>query len=186
MGMTKNQEFRRELESTVQALGLGEMVQFDGFVADTESVMKEHDVILNFSEAESFSLTCLDALYYGVPLIASDCGGPAELFEDGRSGFLVPNRDVPAMAAAISRLTDDVALRRQFSMASRQFVRQKFARLRPINYWGIATAEFLRLRKALRFGKPVKTSSFWRVYICFIKARNLLFRWANELLLSLK
>ena len=127
MGMVKNQEFRCELEATVQATGLAQVVHFDGFAADTEAAMKAHDIVLNFSEAESFSLTCLDALYYGVPLIASDCGGPAELFEAGKSGLLVPNRDVPAMAEAISALTANRSMRQQFSVASRAFVRQKFS-----------------------------------------------------------
>ena len=127
MGMVKNQEFRCELEATAQAAGLAQVVHFDGFAADTEAAMKAHDIVLNFSEAESFSLTCLDALYYGVPLIASDCGGPAELFEAGKSGLLVPNRDVPAMAEAISALTANRSMRQQFSVASRAFVRQKFS-----------------------------------------------------------
>ena len=127
MGMTKNQEFRAELEAAAQANGLAEAVDFAGFAADTEAAMKAHDIVLNFSEAESFSLTCLDALYYGVPLVASDCGGPAELFENGRSGVLVPNRDVAAMAEAMGTLASDPALRQQFSAASRIFVRAKFA-----------------------------------------------------------
>jgi glycosyltransferase involved in cell wall biosynthesis len=127
MGMAKNQEFRHELEAKTLAAGLQDVVQFDGFAANTEAAMKTHDIVLNFSEAESFSLTCLDALYYGVPLIASDCGGPAELFENGKSGLLVPNRDVSAMTAAIVRLAADEPLRRQFSQASRRFVREKFA-----------------------------------------------------------
>ena len=127
MGMAKNQEFRQELEAAAKAAGLAEVVHFDGFAANTEAAMKAHDIVLNFSEAESFSLTCLDALYYGVPLIASDCGGPAELFKNGQSGLLVPNRDVPAMAAAINALAENEALRQQFSAASRAFVRQKFA-----------------------------------------------------------
>ncbi|WP_152560035.1 glycosyltransferase family 4 protein [Hymenobacter sp. IS2118] len=127
MGMAKNQQFRQELEATAQAAGLSEVVDFEGFAADTEQAMKAHDIVLNFSEAESFSLTCLDALYYGVPLIATDCGGPAELFENGKSGLLVPNRDVPAMTAAMLQLAGDATLRQQFSMASRVFVREKFA-----------------------------------------------------------
>ena len=56
--------------------------------------------MLNFSESESFSMTCLESLYYGTPLIATDSGGPAELFKHGESGHLVPNRDVQAMAKA--------------------------------------------------------------------------------------
>ncbi|MDB5234314.1 MAG: hypothetical protein JWR44_1307 [Hymenobacter sp.] len=127
MGMAKNQEFRQELEAATQAAGLAGAVHFDGFAADTEAAMKAHDIVLNFSEAESFSLTCLDALYYGVPLIATDCGGPAELFESGKSGLLVPNREVAAMAEAILQLAGDEMMRRQFSVASRLFVREKFA-----------------------------------------------------------
>ena len=127
MGMVKNREFRNELESAARTAGLAEVVHFDGFAANSEASMKVHDIVLNFSEAESFSLTCLDALYYGVPLIATDCGGPAELFENGRSGLLVPNRNVSLMANAIIMLADDKELRQQFSAASRAFVRQKFS-----------------------------------------------------------
>lgn len=127
MGMVKNQEFRQELERAAKAAGLAEAVHFDGFAANTEAAMKAHDIVLNFSEAESFSLTCLDALYYGVPLIATDCGGPAELFENEKSGLLVPNRNVSAMAEAIVALADNEGLRQQFSAASRTFVRQKFS-----------------------------------------------------------
>ena len=127
MGMVKNQEFRQELENAARTAGLAEVVHFDGFAADTEASMKVYDIVLNFSEAESFSLTCLDALYYGVPLIATDCGGPAELFENGRSGLLVPNRNVSAMADAIVMLVDNKELRQQFSATSRTFVRQKFS-----------------------------------------------------------
>ncbi len=127
MGMAKNQEFRQQLEATAARAGLGAAVQFGGFVTDVEAAMKAADIILNFSESESFSLTCLDALYYGTPLIASDCGGPAELFEHEKSGLLVPNRDVAAMTAAIGRLAADAALRTRFAEAGRVFVRQKFA-----------------------------------------------------------
>lgn len=127
MGLAKNRAFQQQLEATVQQAGLGGVVRFDGFAADVEQVIKEADIVLNFSESESFSLTCLDALYYGTPLIASDCGGPAELFEHGQSGLLVPNRDVAAMTAAISQLAADASLRARFALAGREFVRQKFA-----------------------------------------------------------
>lgn len=127
MGLAKNQEFRQQLEATAAQAGLQDVVQFGGFVTDVEAEMKAADIVLNFSESESFSLTCLDALFFGTPLIASDCGGPAELFEHERSGLLVPNRDVPAMSAAIVRLAANPALRQQLAAAGRSYVRQKFA-----------------------------------------------------------
>jgi glycosyltransferase involved in cell wall biosynthesis len=127
MGLAKNREFRQQLEATTVQAGLSAVVQFDSFATDVEAEMKAADIILNFSESESFSLTCLDALFYGTSLIASDCGGPAELFENDRSGLLVPNRDSAAMAAAIVRLAADSGLQASFAAAGRQFVRQKFA-----------------------------------------------------------
>lgn len=127
MGMAKNKEFRQQLEATAAQAGLGTVVHFGGFVTDVEAAMKAADIVLNFSESESFSLTCLDALFFGTPLIASDCGGPAELFEHGRSGLLVPNRAVPAMSAAIAQLAGSAEMRQQFAAAGRVYVRQKFA-----------------------------------------------------------
>lgn len=134
LGMAKNREFRQRLEAEAEQAGLANVVYFGGFATDVEAAIKAADVVLNFSESESFSLTCLDALYYGTPLIASDCGGPAELFEHGRSGLLVPNRNVPAMTAAISQLAADAILRARFAAAGREFVRQKFA---PINTYSL-------------------------------------------------
>lgn len=127
MGLPKNRVFRQHLEATAQQAGLAHAVRFEGFATDVEMAIKSADIVLNFSESESFSLTCLDALFYGTPLIASDCGGPAELFEHGQSGLLVPNRDVPAMAAAITQLAADAELRARFAKASRVFVRKKFS-----------------------------------------------------------
>lgn len=127
MGLAKNQEFRRQLEARAQAAGLSAVVTFGGFVQDVELAIKQADILLNFSESESFSLTCLDALYFGTPLIASDCGGPRELFEHGQSGLLVPNRDVAAMTQAILALAADPAQRGRFAAAGREFIRRKLS-----------------------------------------------------------
>ena len=127
MGLEKNKVFRQQLEADVQRAGLAQVVRFEGFATDVEATIKAADILLNFSESESFSLTCLDALYFGTPLIASDCGGPAELFEHEKSGLLVPNRDVASMTAAINQLAADANLRARFAEAGRAFVRRKFS-----------------------------------------------------------
>ncbi|AIZ63327.1 hypothetical protein PK28_05770 [Hymenobacter sp. DG25B] len=127
MGLEKNREYRRQLESAVDKADLKDIVTFGSFVQDVEAAIKQADIVLNFSESESFSLTCLDALYFGTPLIASDCGGPAELFESGKSGLLVPNRNVSAMVTAILQLGSDIQLRQDMSIAGRSYVRNKFS-----------------------------------------------------------
>ncbi|NML68070.1 glycosyltransferase family 4 protein [Hymenobacter sp. RP-2-7] len=127
MGLEKNRMFKRRLEVRVRELGLTDVVRFGGFVRDVEQAIKSADILLNFSETEAFSLTCFDALFYGTALIASDCGGPRELFEHGHSGLLVPNRAVPAMTAAIVELAADPTKRARFAEAGRAYVRHKFS-----------------------------------------------------------
>lgn len=126
MGLAKNRFFREELIREVANAGLQKIVGFESFVEDVEARIKAADILLNFSESESFSLTCLDALFFGTPLIASDCGGPAELFQNNISGYLVPNKNVGAMAQAIMALAQDVDKRISFAQAGKVYVRQKF------------------------------------------------------------
>ncbi len=126
MGLEKNRQLRDDLQAEVKTLGLAEAVRLHDFATDVEGLIKAHDVLLNCSEVESFSMVCFEALYYGVPLIATDCGGPRELFEDGRSGYLIPVGDVGAVAERLVRLAANPAQCRSFAEEGRAFVEQKF------------------------------------------------------------
>lgn len=128
MELKKNREFKSALIQRTKSLQLDEVVEFAGPTLRPGDEIQTADVVLNFSESESFSLTCLEALTYGTPLIASDCGGPSELFEHEESGWLVPNKDIQAMKEAILQLSGNVGFRKKLSMNSRIFVRRKFAK----------------------------------------------------------
>ncbi len=127
MDLAKNKQYRTSLEQQAEALGIHSAVTFAGPTTDTTEELKQADVFLNFSESESFSMTCLEALAHGVPLIVTDCGGPAELFEHNESGYLIPNRDTGAGARAILRLAADGELRRRFAENSIRYVQRKFS-----------------------------------------------------------
>ena len=126
LGLAGNETYLAELRELSASLDVASQCHFNGHADDVEVVLKAGDVALNFSESESFSITCLEALYFGVPLIASDCGGPAELFEDGVSGVLVPNRDIKAMTGAMVQLAGDHKARSAMSLAAREIVRARF------------------------------------------------------------
>ncbi|OLY93890.1 hypothetical protein BUE76_19900 [Cnuella takakiae] len=127
MGLAKNEAFKTDLERYAADAGLTEVTVFLPFADDVESAYKSADIFLNFSEAESFSMTCAEASYYGVPTIASRCGGPEEIIVDELTGMLRPNRDVAAFAAAMVSLAGNTSLRQAFSGQCRNHVRKKFS-----------------------------------------------------------
>lgn len=126
-GEPKNNGFGEQLLAYIKEHGLKNMVEFKVETLIPLNEMQEADILVSFSESESFSRVALDALTMGVPLIASDCGGPRELFEHRKSGLLVDNRDTDQLAKAILKLAGDFELRQAFSENGKEFVREKFS-----------------------------------------------------------
>jgi glycosyltransferase involved in cell wall biosynthesis len=62
----------------------------------------------------------------GVPVVGTDSGGPAELIEDGKRGFIVPPGDPQAIAKALRTLLKDPSLRSQMIEQARQRAQERF------------------------------------------------------------
>jgi L-malate glycosyltransferase len=101
MGLKKNREYSARLVAMSKSLGVWEKIEWVGFTEDVEKEYKGADIVLNFSESESFSLTCAEALYFGKPVIATKCGGPSEIVDHLKSGLLVSNKATFEMAEAM-------------------------------------------------------------------------------------
>ena len=122
----KGNEYLSYLNGLIKEYNLEGRVIFKGYCRAVNEEIVAADIVLNMSESESFSRVCLEALKYGTPLVASDCGGPAEIFEHNISGFLVPNKDWAKAAEYLSALIDDVNKRARFSVEGQAYVRGKF------------------------------------------------------------
>ena len=72
---------------------------------------------------EGFGITFLEASFHGCPVAAFRSGGVDEAVRDCETGLLVPEGDVPALAAAVERLLGDDALRARLGTAGRRFAR---------------------------------------------------------------
>lgn len=70
-------------------------------------------------EIEGFGLVLLEAGAQGLPLIAGDVGGVAEVVEDGVSGLVVPASDAAGLARALARLAEDADLRARLGRGAR-------------------------------------------------------------------
>jgi glycosyltransferase involved in cell wall biosynthesis len=73
------------------------------------------------STTDTWGNAPLEAQASGLPVVVSDCGGPQELMQHGRTGLRIPGRDVEALYEAMVALMDD-GLRREMGLAAREFV----------------------------------------------------------------
>ena len=127
MGLQKNKDFKQYLIAHAISLGLGAQVEWHAFAEKISQEYLNAAIVLNFSESESFSLTCLEALFYGRPVIATRSGGPSEIIDHNESGILVDVKDVTAMAKAIDDLISSPEKRELMSRTAYERVRKKFS-----------------------------------------------------------
>lgn len=100
---------RADLER--RAAPIADRVHFLGKILNTEiaTYMRAADYFVLYSGYEGLAHTLLEALYAGVPAIASDRGGNPEIIRHGHNGLLVPHPDTDALIAALqTAFTDDL------------------------------------------------------------------------------
>jgi glycosyltransferase involved in cell wall biosynthesis len=112
--------------------------------------LRDWDVFVSPARREAFPLSTLEAMAHGVPVVATAVGGVLEQITNGRNGLLVPSTDAAALADAIVRLHDDVALRDRLGAAARTRVRSTFTLAAQAS--GMHRAYLVALNR--RFGPP--------------------------------
>ena len=93
-----NPEGRGDIEARIRALNLEPHFSLLGFRSDVVNLLRSSDVFVLPSLAEGFSLSIIEALAAGLPVVATRVGGAAEIIDEGRNGFLVPPADAPALS----------------------------------------------------------------------------------------
>lgn len=124
---------RSSLEAAVRDAGIEDRVAFLGWCDDLTPVLARWDLFCLPSRAEGFGLAALEAMAEGVPVIASDVGGLAELIENERNGWLVPEGAAGALAATIGEALRDPARRHAVGEAGRQRVSTRFSASRMVD-----------------------------------------------------
>lgn len=108
-------------------LGLGPEVSLPGLVPEVLPYLERADVfVLPSREEQSGSLSLLEALQAGRPVVASACDGIPEDVTDGADALLVPPGDAPALANALERVLGDPSLRARLARAARATFANRF------------------------------------------------------------
>lgn len=113
-------------ESRLRALAEGTPVVLAGHRRDVPDLLAALDVAVQSSDYEGSPLAVMEYMAAGVPVVATAVGGVPDLIDDGVHGLLVPPRDPGALAAGISRLLDDGALRAELGANGRERQRREF------------------------------------------------------------
>lgn len=119
---------RGTLERDAARLGIGERVLFTGSIPHDDIVrfLKCADIFVGTNELTNMSLPPCEAILCGLPVVAFDVAGTAEVVRDGETGLLVPYGDVAGLAETIERLIADPALRRRLGEQAAAFGRRHF------------------------------------------------------------
>lgn len=94
---------------------------------DIRPLLNQADLLVLSSVNEGMPNVILEAMAAGLPVVATRVGGLAEVVIPGRTGWLVPPRDVTVLAAAISHLLGNRETRLAFGLAGRQLIERQFS-----------------------------------------------------------
>jgi L-malate glycosyltransferase len=121
-----NKRYLAHLHDLAQAAGVGDRVSWLGEREDVPELMRALDALLLPSWEEPFGRALIEAMALGVPVLATDVGGPREIVEDGREGYLLPPRNPGAWAQAVRRVVERPDRGLELGMAGRSRVERQF------------------------------------------------------------
>ena len=107
------------LREQIASAGMADRVRLLGFRRDTAALLAASDVYLSVSSGEALSVSILEALASGLPVVATAVGGTVEQVLEGRTGYLARVGDVARFADALVELGEHPELRRALGAAAR-------------------------------------------------------------------
>jgi len=124
---------RGRLEELVQSLAITERVKFLSVRKDVPELLKATDLFALTSISEAASLTLMEAMASGCPVVVTDVGGNPELVRQGIDGALVPRGDIEACAKAMIAILSDSATAERMGNAGRERAMERFDLQRTVD-----------------------------------------------------
>jgi glycosyltransferase involved in cell wall biosynthesis len=118
---------RARVEALTERVGLSDRVHMTGARTDVPDILAAIDIAVICSDYEGSPRSVLEFMDAGKPIVATDVGGIPEVIEDGVHGVLVPPRDEAALAAALTRLLEDMDRGREMGARARDHCRRELS-----------------------------------------------------------
>lgn len=117
---------KERLVQRVASLKLEDRIHILGSIPDILPILRMTTVFVRPSLTEGMSLAVLEAMTYGLPVVASNVGGNAEVVENGVNGYLVPPADAKALAEVVGSLLDNRELASAMGENARKTVQKLY------------------------------------------------------------
>jgi glycosyltransferase involved in cell wall biosynthesis len=117
---------RKELESLVKKANIEDNVIFAGFQSDIEKWLPAMDVFVLPSLTEGTPMSLLEAMAYGIPVVASAVGGVPQVIDSGKNGILISPGKPKDIKDAVILLYTNEDLRMRFSREARKKIKLKY------------------------------------------------------------
>jgi glycogen synthase len=106
----------------------GERIHFTGWLTPGEVAAwyRRADVLVVPSRYEPFGMVILEGMLHGLPIVAANVGGPAEILQQERTGLLFPPMDVGSLSQQLIRLVSSASLRRQIGLRAADQARSRW------------------------------------------------------------
>ena len=102
-------------------------VRFAGYQRDIPRYLQMFDIFVLPSLWEGLPMSVIEAMAAGVPVVATNVGGTAEVVLDGRTGFIVGPKDVPKLAERIGFLIEHPGERKAMGTRGQERVLERFS-----------------------------------------------------------
>ena len=113
-----------KMEKLVEKLNLSDAVIFAGYRKDINKILQVSDLMLLLSKQEGLTMSIMEAMHYGLPVVTSDVRGNRDLIDDSFGGKLVDLRDVSGSAGAIIDILRDQNLAIKMGEYNREKVKK--------------------------------------------------------------
>lgn len=117
---------REDLERKARDLGIDHVVHFLGTRADIPDLLTLADVFVMPSLSEGLPLGLLEAMYTGLPVVASRVGGIETVITHGKNGILFPPEDIIALSSALIDIREDSTSRNYFGENNRDLIIREY------------------------------------------------------------
>lgn len=117
-------QLKPHLELLIKNLKMEKQVKLLGFRKDISEICNISDVFVFPSFREGLSVSLMEAMASGLPVVCSDIRGNSDLIKDNQGGYLIKPTDINGFSASINKLFEDKARRKSFGDFNMNSVRE--------------------------------------------------------------